>query len=86
MRCVPGYAGQFSPLREAPCKATFDLNRGRSVNIFLDSLILTRYDESVFPTMDQCITPEVMYHGLPMHITKNDTVKLYKRRTFHETI
>ena len=37
--------------REAAYKATFDLNRGWSFNIFLDSLILKRYDESAFPAI-----------------------------------
>ena len=37
--------------REAAYKATFDLNRGWSFNIFLDSLILKRYDESASPAI-----------------------------------
>lgn len=47
-----GYPSVDSPEgREAAYKATFDLNRGWNFNIFLDSLILKRYDDSAFPAV-----------------------------------
>lgn len=37
--------------RDAAYQATFDLNNGFNLNIFLDSLIYKRYDDSAFPNL-----------------------------------